>query len=80
MQEEFAILGIEADHIGGKYIGGEVRRESQDVLAGLPRNAARAIGCHGGSTRILLPVISDRQRRTVQRKQEIGRVDREPGQ
>jgi hypothetical protein len=27
-----------------------------------------------------LPVISDRQRRTVQRKQEIGRVDREPGQ
>ena len=58
VQEEFAILGIEADHIGRKYIGGEVRRESQDVLAGLLRNAARAIGCHRVSTRILLPVIS----------------------
>ena len=57
MQEEFAILGIEADHIGRKYIGGEVRRESQNVLAGLVRNAALAIGCHGVSTRILLPVF-----------------------
>ena len=62
VQEELAILRIEADHIGRKYIGGEVRRKSQDVLAGLARSEARAIGCHGVSTRILLPVISDRQR------------------
>ena len=32
VQEEFAILGIEADHIGRKYIGGEVRRELQNIL------------------------------------------------
>ena len=61
VQEELAVLGIEADHIGRKYIGGEVRRESQNVLAGLARHAALAIGFHGVSTRILLPVISDRQ-------------------
>ena len=37
MQEEFSVLGIEADDIGRKYIGGEVRRESQNLLAGLAR-------------------------------------------
>ncbi|WP_375764679.1 hypothetical protein [Bradyrhizobium sp. Pha-3] len=54
MQEEFAVLGIEADHIGRNHISGEVRRESQNALAALPRDAALAIDCHRGGTLILL--------------------------
>jgi hypothetical protein len=69
VQEELAILGIEADHVGRKYIGGEVRRESQNVFAGLARNAAFAIGCHRVSTRILLPVqIASGARRNENKK------------
>src|SRR6185369_11412029 len=57
VQEELAVLRIEADHIGRKHIGGEVRRESQNVLAGLARHGALAIVSHRISTRILLSVI-----------------------
>ncbi|WP_312015744.1 hypothetical protein [Bradyrhizobium liaoningense] len=46
VQEELAILGIEANRIGRQYVGGEVRCKSEEVLAGLPRNAGLAIGIH----------------------------------
>ena len=32
MQKEFAILGIEANHVGGQHIDREVRRELRNVL------------------------------------------------
>ena len=46
MQEELAILGIEANRIGRQDVGGEIRCKSENVFAALPRNAGLAIGSH----------------------------------
>ena len=41
MEEEFAILGIEADDVVGKDVSREIRRELQHVLRRLPGELAR---------------------------------------
>src|SRR6185312_2691625 len=51
VQKEFSMLGIEADSRRRQDIGGKVRRELQDILAGLLRRAAIAFGGHRVSTR-----------------------------
>src|SRR6185437_900830 len=51
VQKEFSMLGIEADSRRRQDIGGKIRRELQDILAGLLRRAAIAFGGHRVSTR-----------------------------
>jgi hypothetical protein len=57
VQEELAVLGIEAHDIGWQHVDGEIRRELRDVfavrnvLAVMPRRAFPAIGCLAAGTR-----------------------------
>ncbi|WP_245323321.1 hypothetical protein [Bradyrhizobium stylosanthis] len=68
VQEELAVLGIEANRIGRQDVSGEVRCKSEDVFAGLPRGAGLASCSHCVSTLILLPS------RRLSRNQAIGRT------
>src|SRR5438132_12701559 len=55
MKKELPVLGIQAHHIGRQQIGGEIRREPQNVLADAPGRAGPAIGFHDVSTRTGIP-------------------------
>ncbi|HEV2159484.1 hypothetical protein [Bradyrhizobium sp.] len=46
VQEELAVLGVEADRIGRQYVSGEVRCKSENVFAGLARSAGLASCSH----------------------------------
>ncbi|UWU81106.1 hypothetical protein N2603_22345 [Bradyrhizobium huanghuaihaiense] len=46
VQEELAVLRIKADRVGRQYVSGEVRCKSENVFAGLPRNAGLANCSH----------------------------------
>src|SRR5450432_4297756 len=54
VKEEFAVLGIEAHDIGGQHIGGEIRRELQNLFAGGPLGRALGMARHEVITRMLL--------------------------
>jgi hypothetical protein len=47
MQKEFAVLGIEAHHVGRQHIDREIRRELRNVRAGARRGTGRAIALLG---------------------------------
>src|ERR1700738_1507087 len=51
VKEEFPGFRVEAYDVRRQHIGGEIRREPQDVLAVLPRGAGFAI-CHDVHTGI----------------------------
>jgi hypothetical protein len=56
VEEELPVLGIEAHHIARQYIDGEIRRELQDIRAGVPRNALAVIACHEAGMHAATPV------------------------
>jgi hypothetical protein len=53
MKQEFPVLGIETDDIGGQHIDGEIRREPLNVFAVIPRKLDSVIACHEVSMRTL---------------------------
>src|SRR5882762_1820288 len=53
VKQEFPVLGIEAHDIGGQHIDGEIRREPQNVFAGILRKLDSVIACHEVSMRTL---------------------------
>src|SRR5271168_2892305 len=48
MQEEFAVLGVEANGVGRQHIGGEVRREAEHVLGPLCSGLGRGFAFRRG--------------------------------
>src|SRR5258708_39231952 len=51
VKEEFPVFGVEAYDVRRQHIGGEIRREPQNVLVALTRGAGLAI-CHDVHTGI----------------------------
>jgi hypothetical protein len=72
VKKEFAILRIQAHHVGRHHISGEIRRKLQNGIAGLLAGAGVAKACHEFNIRIL-PVAAERQRKLTLRPREFGK-------
>jgi hypothetical protein len=65
VKEELPVLGIETHDIGWQHIDGEIRRELQNVFAGMVRNGGPAIACHEVNIHTLPQLLTDSARRIL---------------